>query len=163
MSPIEIVEADLADPTHADHYLGLMDHYALDPLGGGAPLPASARQRLVPSLRERSDVTILLAYEGREPVALATCIEGFSTFAARPLWNLHDMVVIASHRGRGIGARLLADLERRARQRGYCKITLEVLSGNQRAQAAYRRAGFAGYTLDPQHGAALFWQKGLAD
>lgn len=163
MMPIEIVEADLSDPTHAAHYLALMDHFALDPQAGGSPIPASARERLVPALRERSDVTILLAYAGSEPVGLATCIESFSTFAARALWNLHDMVVVATHRGRGIGAKLLDELERRARQRGYCKITLEVLSGNLRAQAVYRRAGYAGYTLDPTHGAGLFWQKSLED
>ena len=163
MDPIEIVEAELSDPAYAADYLALMDHFALDPNGGGSPIPARARERLVAALRERTDVTILLAYEGREPVGLATLIEGFSTFAARPLWNLHDMVVVETHRGRGIGSRLLEETEWRARERGYCKITLEVLAGNQTAQGVYRRAGFGGYTLDPVQGAALFWQKNLGD
>jgi len=163
MIPITFVEADLSDTTRASHYLALMDHFVLDPQGGGQPIPEEARKRLVPALRARSDATILLAYEDDVPVGLATCFEGFSTFAAEPLWNLHDMVVVASHRGRGIGRQILEELERRARQRGYCKITLEVLSTNARAQAVYRRVGFEGYSLDPGQGSALFWQKSLRD
>lgn len=163
MIPITIVEADLSDPIQAGHYLALMDHFVIDPEGGGQPIPEEARRRLVPALCARSDATVLLAYEGDLPVGLATCFEGFSTFAARPLWNLHDMVVVGSHRGRGIGRRILEELEWRARQRGYCKITLEVLSGNARAQAVYRGMGFEGYSLDPAQGSALFWQKRLRD
>ena len=33
-------------------------------------------------------------------VGLVNCIEGFSTFACRPLVNVHDVVVRESHRGR---------------------------------------------------------------
>ena len=158
---IEIVEADLARSDHAAHFLELMDHFALDPMAGGKPLAGDVRARLVPALRERRDVTVLLAYAGGEPAGLATLIEGFSTFAARPLWNLHDMVVRDRHRGRGVARQLLAEIERRARARGYCKLTLEVLAGNRRAQAVYRSAGFAGYTLDPEQGTALFFEKAL--
>lgn len=161
MAQIEIVEADLARPEHARDFLALMDHFTRDPMGGGRPIPEDARRRLVPALLARTDVTVLLGYEGEQAVALATCFEGFSTYAARPLWNLHDMVVRASHRGRGIGLRMLAEIERRARARGYCKITLEVLPRNERAQAVYRRAGFAGYGLDADGRGALFWEKPL--
>ena len=49
-----------------------------------------------------------------------------------------------------------------ARARGAVKLTLEVLSGNRAAQALYASRGFAGYTLDPAAGHALFWQKALA-
>ena len=52
--------------------------------------------------------------------------------------------------------------QRIARQRGCCKVTLEVLEGNTSAQAAYRRAGFEGYQLDPVMGRAMFWQKWLS-
>jgi ribosomal protein S18 acetylase RimI-like enzyme len=161
MAEIDVVEADLARFGHARDFLALMDHFTRDPMGGGRPLPEDVRHRLVPALLERTDVTVLLGYEDDRAVALATCIEGFSTYAARPLWNLHDMVVVASHRGRGIGLRMLAEVERRARDRGYCKITLEVLGKNERAQAVYRRAGFVGYTVDGDGSGALFWEKPL--
>jgi ribosomal protein S18 acetylase RimI-like enzyme len=65
------------------------------------------------------------------------------------------------HRGRGLGKRLLAQVEQLARELDCCKLTLEVLEGNRVAQAAYLASGFEGYELNPQVGRALFWQKKL--
>jgi ribosomal protein S18 acetylase RimI-like enzyme len=74
----------------------------------------------------------VLAFDGREAVGLVNCFEGFSTFACRPLVNVHDLVVAASHRGRRVGEQMLAAVEHIARARGACKLTLEVLSANAR-------------------------------
>uniref|UniRef100_UPI0035583619 GNAT family N-acetyltransferase n=2 Tax=Pseudomonadota TaxID=1224 RepID=UPI0035583619 len=57
--------------------------------------------------------------------------------------------------------KMLAKVEEIARQRGCCKLTLEVLEGNEVAKAAYQKQGFDGYQLDPQMGRAMFWQKVL--
>ncbi|MDP3835912.1 MAG: GNAT family N-acetyltransferase, partial [Hydrogenophaga sp.] len=92
---------------------------------------------------------------------LVNCIEGFSTFACRPLVNVHDVAVLASHRGRGIAEQMLAEAEAVARERGAVKLTLEVLSGNHSAMRLYERIGFAGYQLDPAMGSARFLQKWL--
>jgi ribosomal protein S18 acetylase RimI-like enzyme len=54
---------------------------------------------------------------------------------------------------------MLARAEAIARERGCCKMTLEVLEGNRTAQALYKSLGFAGYELDPEMGKAMFWQK----
>nr|GFD20020.1 hypothetical protein [Tanacetum cinerariifolium] len=54
---------------------------------------------------------------------------------------------------------MLTKVEEIARQRGCCKMTLEVLEGNEVALGAYRKLGFSDYQLDPQMGRALFWQK----
>jgi ribosomal protein S18 acetylase RimI-like enzyme len=56
---------------------------------------------------------------------------------------------------------MLVLVEQLARERGACKLTLEVLSGNQPAQRLYARVGFAGYQLDPAMGDARFLQKWL--
>jgi GNAT superfamily N-acetyltransferase len=56
---------------------------------------------------------------------------------------------------------LLAAAEQHARQKGCCKLTLEVLTGNHQAHAIYLRFGFAPYTLDPAAGQASFMQKWL--
>ena len=48
-----------------------------------------------------------------------------------------------------------------ARERGACKLTLEVLQGNLGAVKLYERVGFAGYQLDPAMGQARFFQKWL--
>jgi ribosomal protein S18 acetylase RimI-like enzyme len=93
---------------------------------------------------------------------LVNCIEGFSTFACRPLVNVHDVAVLASHRGQGVAERMLAVAQDIARERGACKLTLEVLSGNTGAVRLYQRVGFANYELDPAAGQARFMQKWLS-
>lgn len=161
-SPVlSIVQADYADPGHAAAVVHLLDAYASDPAGGGQPLSDFARQHLVAALAARPQAFSVLAFDGTEPVGLVNCIEGFSTFACRPLVNVHDLAVAAGHRGRRIGEALLEKVEQIARARGACKITLEVLSGNQSAQRLYARAGFASYQLDPAMGHAQFLQKWL--
>lgn len=156
---IAVVRARYDDPAHADALITLLDHYARDLAGGGAPLGDFARENLVHELAARPFVFSVLAFDGETPVGLVNAIEGFSTFACRPLVNVHDVVVRASHRGRGIAARMFSEVETIARKRGACKLTLEVLEGNAPARALYRRLGFAGYQLDPAMGHARFMQK----
>jgi ribosomal protein S18 acetylase RimI-like enzyme len=104
----------------------------------------------------------VLAFDGDQPVGLVNCIEGFSSFKCKPLVNVHDVAVLASHRGRGIAQQMLAEAERIAVQRGAIKMTLEVLSGNDPAMTLYRRLGYEGYQLDPAMGTAQFLQKWIA-
>ena len=154
-----IVEANLADPRHAEAVLSLLDEYAADPMGGGEPLSEYARNNLVSELAARASIRIVLAFEGDDPAGIALCIEGFSTFSCRPLVNIHDLAVSSKYRGRCIGRELIAQVERIARATGCCKITLEVLEGNAPAQSLYRSCGFAGYQLDPELGRAMFLQR----
>jgi GNAT superfamily N-acetyltransferase len=114
-------------------------------------------------LARRPHAFSILAYVNGEPAGLINCFEGFSTFKCRPLVNIHDVVVLSDYRGRGLSQLMMAKVEDIARQRGCCKLTLEVLEGNQAAQRAYLHYGFSGYQLDPGTGHALFWEKPLAD
>jgi ribosomal protein S18 acetylase RimI-like enzyme len=75
--------------------------------------------------------------------------------------NVHDVAVVASHRGRGIAEQMLREAERIAIERGAVKMTLEVLSGNAPAMKLYQRIGFAGYQLGATMGTAQFLQKRL--
>jgi len=161
-SGLRISRVDYRDPAHADALVFLLDAYARDPAGGGQPLSEFARTHLVAELAARPQAFSVLAFDGAQPVGLVNCIEGFSTFACRPLVNVHDVVVLASHRGRRVGEQLLALVEAIARERGACKLTLEVLQGNSPAIKLYERIGFAGYQLDPSLGQAQFLQKWLA-
>jgi len=154
---------DLDDPEQAVAWLDLLDHYASDPMGGGDGLSDYAKFNLVAAMREVPGFHGALAWLDGRAVGLIDCFAGFSTFAARPLLNVHDIVVHASLRGRGIGQALLAWAEQRARQLGCCKLTLEVLSNNRRAMASYQQAGFAPYVLDPAAGHALLMQKLLPE
>lgn len=159
---IEVVRARYDDPAHAAALIDLLDAYARDPAGGGESLSDFARAKLIAELAARPFIFSVLAFDGDTPVGLVNAIEGFSTFACRPLVNVHDVVVASSHRGRGIAAQLFAEVEAIARERGACKLTLEVLDGNAPARALYRRLGFAAYQLDPAMGHAQFLQKWLA-
>lgn len=160
-SCIDIVRARYDDPVHARALIELLDHYARDPAGGGEPLSGFARANLVAALAARPFVFSVLAFQDDMPVGLVNAIEGFSTFACAPLVNVHDVVVRDSHRGRGIAAQLFAEVEAIARERGACKLTLEVLSGNRAARALYEKLGFDDYRLAPEMGEAQFMQKWL--
>ncbi|HEY8516701.1 MAG TPA: GNAT family N-acetyltransferase [Candidatus Binatia bacterium] len=136
------VEADLDDPRHRIAVRDLIDAYARDPMGMGAPLPEDVLDRLIPGLRAHPSCIVFLALAGEEPVGVAVCFVGFSTFAARPLLNVHDLAVVPQHRRRGVARGLLEHVERRARELGCVKLTLEVLEDNLAAQALYRSLGF---------------------
>ena len=158
---VEIVEADFSDPAHGADLVMLLNAYACDPMGGGKPLNDKVKDRLVDELAQRSDAFSVLAYVDGEPAGLVNCFEGFSTFKAKPLVNIHDVVVLPEHRGKRVAQRMLERVEAIAKQRGCCKLTLEVLAGNDTAQAAYKRFGFTGYELVASNGQALFWEKAL--
>lgn len=157
-----VTEADLADPVHARAVVDLLDRYAQDPAGGGTGLDDRVRRDLIPALAQRRDAVIVLAVADGQPVGLLNAFEAFSTFAAAPLLNVHDLYVAPEQRRKGIGGALLACAEGIARRRGYCQITLEVLSGNRLALRLCLAQGFEAFALDETMGHALFWQKNLA-
>lgn len=158
---VRICRADYSHPGHADAVVQLLDAYAQDQAGGGKPLSEFAKNNLVTALAARPYAFSVLAFEGVRPVGLVNCFEGFSTFACQTLVNVHDVVVLASHRGQRIGEGMLALVEQIAVERGACKLTLEVLQGNRSASQLYKRVGFSGFQLDPTMGHAQFLQKWL--
>jgi len=156
---IEIREADLDDPADARALVEILDGYARDPMGGGEPLSAEVRERLVPALRSVPQRLVLLAMVEGRPVGLATCFYGFSTFAARPLLNVHDLAVLLEYRGRGVGRALLQAAAAHARKRGCAKLTLEVLEDNAPARRLYESCGFRDFELAGEKRRALFLSK----
>jgi len=77
-------------------------------------------------------------------------------------WELENMAVAVSVRGRGIGILLLRELIGQARFQGGSKIFLEVRASNQNARGLYEKVGFeeAGlrksYYSDPAEDAVLY-------
>lgn len=158
---IEIVEANLRLPAHAEALIELMEAYALDPMGGGQGLSDYVKANLPTELANRQAAHVILAFVDTKPAGLVICFEGFSTFACKPLLNIHDLIVALPYRRKGLSKLLLQKAEAIALELGCCKLTLEVLEGNLIAQATYKAFGFRGYELDPQMGQALFWEKKL--
>lgn len=158
---LTITLVDYADPQDGADLLAMLDAYARDPMGGGHPLGDHVRAKLLAGLAATPHAFSLIARRDDTAVGLANCLLGYSTFAAAPLVNIHDMAVLTSHRGSGIGRALLQAVEAEALKRGACKVTLEVLSGNAAARHLYADCGYGDYQLDPAAGTALFWQKSL--
>ena len=159
MTTIEI--ADFHNRVHASAIVYLLNEYAQDPMGGGEALSDFTQANLVKEMAKRPTFHVAIAFVGGKPAGLINCVEGFSTFACKPLLNIHDVVVLTEFRGQGISSLLLKKAEEIAQSLGCCKLTLEVLEGNKLAQTAYVANGFAGYQLDPGMGRAMFWQKKL--
>ena len=160
-TPITLLEADLSQPEHQAATVHLLNAYAMDPMGDGKPLSETARREVIPGLREHPTTLVFLAFCGEEPVGLAICFRGFSTFAARPLVNISDYFVLPQHRGHGIGRQLLGAIEQSARDLGCCRLTLEVQEHNHHAKRVYAAAGFAQAVYVPEAGGSLCLSKPL--
>ena len=158
---VEITQADLSRPEHAAAVVALVDAYAQDPMGLGKSLPAEVRAALIPGLRQHPTTIVFLAFHAGEPIGVAVCFLGFSTFKARPLLNVHDLGVLPAHRGRGVGAQLLAAAEVKARALGCCKLTLEVFENNFRARHLYGKVGFVQMSFQEAAGGAFHLVKDL--
>ena len=163
ISNTDIVVADLNRITHQQAILALMDAFSRDAMGNSRPMTPEVSARLIPGLQAHPTTLILLAYVDAHPVGLAICFHGFSTFAAQPLINIHDFVVLPEARGRGIGKQILAAVEATARDRGCCKVTLEVQENNRRARSVYAAAGFVQAVYAAEAGGSLVLTKPLDD
>ena len=161
MSALQIKRVDYLDAQDAHALVFLLDAYAQDPMGGGEALNPENAARLCTDMARIAGAASFIAWLEGKPVGLINCFEGYSTFKAKPLLNVHDIAVLVGHRGQGVGQALLKAAEEHALKRGCCKLTLEVLSGNAPAMASYKRFGFAQFELDPAAGQAQFMQKWL--
>ena len=146
---VRVREADFDDDRDVNGLIEVLDSYARAPVGGGSPLAPDVRERVVPMLREHPTSLVLLAFVADEPVGVAVCFFGMSTFRARPLLNIHDLAVLPHCQGKGVGQALLEAVEDHARRNSCCKLTLEVLDDNTRARGVYQRFGFEDYDLGP--------------
>ena len=158
---IAIVNADYLKERHAEEIGLLMDSYAADPMEGGKSLTQQVKYNIAKELSKLPYAFSVIGYIDGMAAGLINCFELFSTFSCRPLINIHDVIVLKEHRGVKLSQKMLERVEDIAISRGCCKLTLEVLEGNQIARSAYTKFGFSGYELDPEMGKALFWQKTL--
>ncbi|WP_084176684.1 GNAT family N-acetyltransferase [[Limnothrix rosea] IAM M-220] len=138
-----------------------MDYYAAGASGGGKGLPKEVKETLVAKLAAIPHAFSILCYAGGRPAGLANGFHLFSTFKGKPLVNVHDLVVHVDFRRQGVSQILLGEIEKIARSKNACKITLEVLEKNYPAINAYQKFGFTGYELDPTFGKAIFLEKAL--
>jgi ribosomal protein S18 acetylase RimI-like enzyme len=150
---IHVIQADLNNPRHQADLVVMLDAYAQDPMGGGKPMAEDVKARLVPGLRAHPGAYSFLAYQGDpeglggpggggEAIGIVNCFLGFSTFAGRPLINIHDLAVVSSARRLGVGRKLLDAVKAKAAELRCCKVTLEVRDDNPAARKLYTNYGF---------------------
>ena len=151
---------DYHNELHRRNLVQLMDEYTKFELGEKRRDVST----LPDQLAEFPTAFSVLAFDesdAEQAIGLINCLFGFSTFAGKRLVNIHDVIVTESHRGRGVVADMLAEVERIALEADCCRLTLEVYEDNQPARKAYAKFGFAG---DPEHPDehTLFLRKPLA-
>lgn len=158
---VNILQADLEAPAHQSAILALLDMYSRDAMGDGKPFSEYTRTHLIAGLKATPTTVVFLAFGNAEPIGIAVCFRGFSTFAAKPLLNIHDFAVMPQWRGQGIGKQILRAVENHALATGCCKLTLEVQEKNSTAQAVYHAFGFDQAQYVQEAGRSLFYVKKL--
>ncbi|MDX1810822.1 MAG: GNAT family N-acetyltransferase [Gammaproteobacteria bacterium] len=158
---IKVVQADYNNSEHQAHLRRLLSAYACDPMGGGKALSPDVLEQLPQQLSQLPYAVSFLLYVDGEAAGLANCFLSFSTFAGKAILNIHDFAILPQFRGNNLSQKLLQKIEEHAKQKDCCKITLEVLSNNSAAKAAYQKFGFESYELAREAGQALFWQKNI--
>ncbi|HEX2919585.1 MAG TPA: GNAT family N-acetyltransferase [Bacteroidales bacterium] len=157
MSGIEIIRCNFDIPLHCNAVVKLMKAYMTDVMGGRQPLDNAGNKNLISGLKNHPAAFTLLAKYGTNFVGLTNSFINFSTFDARNFLNIHDLIVLTSYRGKGIGKLLLEKNIRIAEEElGCSKITLEVRNDNTLAKALYKSLGFKD-TTPPMH----FWFRPL--
>ena len=159
---LELKLVDWQNSVDSNAVVSMLQSYALHPMGGAEPLSEYAIKNLPTAMAATpgafSVIAWLVDYNGaHQAVGLANCFTALSTFACKPLINIHDLYVDVIARGQGTGQKLLAFVEAEAKERGCCKVTLEVLTGNTNAMDAYER--FERYKMNDSTGHALFMHK----
>ncbi|MGD8340541.1 MAG: GNAT family N-acetyltransferase [Gammaproteobacteria bacterium] len=145
---ISVIESDLDDDAEGHALVKLLDSYAVEPNGQSAPIDAAITNEIVPGLKRHPTKLVLLAVVDEVFAGAAVCFWVFSTFTAKPVLNIHDLVVLPEYRGQGIGTALLDEAESRARAAGASRMTLEVRDSNRHAKRLYERYGFGPWS-DP--------------
>ncbi|MFK8082412.1 MAG: GNAT family N-acetyltransferase [Granulosicoccus sp.] len=164
---LEFTLADWSNPSDCSTVVALLQAYALHPMGGAQPLSDYSARNLPEAMSATPGAFSVIGWHAdddgnRRAVALANCFTTLSTFACKPLVNVHDLYVDDAARGQGTGQATLGFVEQEARSRGCCKVTLEVLTGNANAIKSYEQFGFLPYKLDDKTGHALFMHKTLS-
>lgn len=108
-----------------------------------APDPVKQRCALELILADPSRARIYVARKGGKAVAMAALHFTTSTAEGGKVAGLEDCVVHPDHRRQGTGEKLLAYVLEQARAEGALRVMLLTDSDNARAQALYRKLGFA--------------------
>jgi GNAT superfamily N-acetyltransferase len=150
---IEVIIGDIQNKEHIQAMLSQLDFYMQDPMAGQGKMPEKLALKIIEGLMKQPNYLFFLAKCNGEYAGVANCFINFSTFKAKQLINIHDFSVSPNYRKKGIGEAMMEKIIDHCREKGYCKITLEVRNDNMKAQNLYKKAGFS-ECAPPMH----FWE-----
>jgi ribosomal protein S18 acetylase RimI-like enzyme len=153
---MEYIVCDFENPLHREKFVYLLNAYIEDKMGGGIPFEGDREEELLRGISEHSTCFVVFALVTGEFAGMSVNFVNYSTFAAKKLVNIHDIIVIDKYRNKGIGRGLLEEVARLSKEMGCCKITLEVRHDNHNAMHLYKSLGFK--DSDPP---MYFWHKNL--
>ena len=147
---------DFKNPAHREAYTCLLNQYMSDPMGDYPLHDAAKQQKLIEGLSGHPTAFVIFIQCEGEFAGFSTCFVNFSTFKIKPYLYIHDVFVKPAFRGRNLGKKLLEKLVSIARERDYCKVTLEVREDNTPARSLYQSLGF-----DECNPKLFYWEKNL--
>jgi ribosomal protein S18 acetylase RimI-like enzyme len=150
----EILECCYSNAEHLEAVAALLSAYIADEMGGGLPLTDQGKRQLIEGLARHPTAIVLLAKTGGTFSGMLVAFENFSTFTAKPMLNIHDLIVLKPLRGKGLGRLLMNAAIKKAEEKGCGRLTLEVRKDNAVAQNLYRDLGFAEALPD-----MYYWRK----
>lgn len=114
-----------------------------------APDSAKQTRALEKILSDKAKGTIYVARDEGRVVAMASLLYTVSTAEGGCAALFEDLIVLPGHRGRGIATALVKFVVQEARKQGVLRLTLLTDMQNERAQALYRKLGFADSSMKP--------------
>jgi GNAT superfamily N-acetyltransferase len=111
------------------------------------PDDAKQTRALEKILSDESVGRIHVARDAGKVVGMASLVYGISTAEGGLAASFEDFIVLPGYRGKGIGAALLQHVIGEAKKQGVLRLTLLTDKQNKRAQALYRKLGFAESTM----------------
>lgn len=150
----ELLFCDLSLDDHRQALIMLLDSYMRDPMGGGASMADGLGDKIIAGLLEIPTFRGFFLVENGNYIGYASCFKNFSTFAAKPLINIHDFVVLPTSRGKGYGQKFINLICDYALADGCCRVNLEVREDNPVAMNTYIATGFKPCTPN-----MYFWER----
>lgn len=90
---------------------------------------------------ETKTAEALVVTDGRTLAGYAVFYPSFSTFRGQSGFYLEDLYIRSDFRGLGLGEKMLGEIARIGRERGYERIDFTVLDWNEAAMTFYRKLG----------------------
>jgi ribosomal protein S18 acetylase RimI-like enzyme len=130
-----------AVPADADALLDLVEAFYREE---GYPFERpGARRALIALVRSPARGWVWVIERGSRPVGYVVVTLGYSLEYRGATVLVDELYLSPEHRGRGLGSKTLALVERAAASSGVRVVQLEVERSNAGADALYRRCGFA--------------------